>query len=53
MDLYLKNKEQYSACIIYEDLVDDPESTISRFFNILQMDTKHLPSALDALKVFV
>ena len=53
MDMYLKNKEQYSACIIYEDLVENPESTISRFFNTLKIDTKHLPSALDALKVYV
>ena len=42
MDLYLKNKEQYSACILYDDLVESPELTISRFFNILEIDSKHL-----------
>ena len=53
MDLYLKNKEQYSACILYDDLEENPELTISRFFNTLEIDSKHLPSAMDALKVYV
>ncbi len=47
---YLKHKELYKCCILYEDLISDTESVIRRLFEALDLSEDLVGYALEAMK---
>ena len=49
-DDFLAIKDIFQKRMIYDDFVADPEGNIKDIFEIMELDSKHLPLALEALK---
>lgn len=48
--LYLKTKDMFSHCIIYEEMLKDPEGETTKLFEALKVDQSLVPLALTALE---
>ncbi len=50
VDFYLRHKDIYKCCILYEDLVADTESETRRLFMALDLSEDLVPYAMEAMK---
>ena len=51
IEMYRKHKSKYLHCILYEDLAENPEKEISKLLHVLNIRSKNLIAAMEALKV--
>ena len=47
---YLKHKDLYDLAIFFEDVIADPEKELKKIFDLMDIDYKHVPRALETLK---
>ena len=47
---YFDNKDIYDGVILYENMAKNPSLELSKMFNMLNIEEKHIPTALEALK---
>ncbi len=50
VDFYLGHRHLYLRCVLYENLVGDPEAEVSELFDILGLPSEHIPEALACLE---
>ncbi len=50
VEWYLRHKDIYLRCVLYEDLVGDPEEETTRLFDALEIPRYLVPVALTALR---
>ena len=50
VDYYLRHKDLYLHCVLYENLIDDPEGETTRLFDALGISRDLVPRALTAMR---
>ena len=50
MEMYSKNRSMYSSCVLYEDIVNHPEETITQIFKDLEIPKGYIADALQAFQ---
>lgn len=47
---YLRHKDVYDLAIFFEDVIANPESELKKIFDLIEIESIHLPKALETLK---
>ena len=50
--MYRKHKTKYLQTILFEDIQENPEKEIMKVLDALKIDSRHVSSAMKALKVY-
>lgn len=47
---YLRHKDIYDLVIFFEDVMANPESELQKIFDLMEIEYKYLPKAIETLK---